>query len=76
MSDNTKYSDPYWKALVTYIYCSHANTLTMYEIMRPAAESLVYDNKLRDDVDFNAIALGLKQYIKGGEYQLVYYVPW
>lgn len=29
--------------------------------MRSAAESLVYDGKLRDDVDFNAIALGLKQ---------------
>ena len=56
----TKYSDPYWKALVTYIHCSHSNTLTMYEIMRSAAESLVYDDKLHDDVDFNVIALGLK----------------
>lgn len=35
----------------------------MCEIMRLAAESLVYDGKLRDDVDFNIIALGLKQYI-------------
>lgn len=31
--------------------------------MRPAAESLVHDGKLRDDVDFNAVALGLKQYV-------------
>ncbi len=35
----------------------------MCEIMRSAAESLVYDGKLRDDVDFNAIAASLKQYI-------------
>ena len=48
----------------------------MCEVMRSAAESLVYDGKLRDDVDFNTIALGLKQYIYGGEYQLVYYFPW
>ncbi len=61
--NTTKYSDPYWKALVTYIHYSHPNTLTMCEIMRSAAESLVYDDKLRDDVDFSVIALGLKQYI-------------
>lgn len=59
--NTTKYSDPYWKALVTYIHCSHPNTLTMCEIMRSAAESLVHDGKLRDDVDFNAIAASLKQ---------------
>lgn len=61
--NTTKYRDPYWKALVTYIRCSHPNILTMCEIMRPAAESLVHDGKLRDDVDFNAVALGLKQYV-------------
>ena len=32
----------------------------MCEIIRLAAESLVYNSKLRDDVDFNTIALGLK----------------
>ena len=59
----TKYSDLYWKALVMYIRYSHSNTLTMCEVMRLAAESLMYDGKLRNDVDFNFIALGLKQYI-------------
>ena len=34
----------------------------MCEILRSAAESLVYDGKLRDDIDLNAIALGLRQY--------------
>ena len=59
--NTTKYSDSYWKALVTYIHYSHPNTLTMCEVMRSAAESLMYDGKLRDDVDFNIITLGLKQ---------------
>lgn len=35
----------------------------MYEIMQSAAESLVHSGKLREDVDFNAIALDLKQYV-------------
>lgn len=56
----TKYSDSYWKTLVTYIHYSHSNTLTICEVMRLAAESLVYNNKLRDDVDFNTIVLDLK----------------
>lgn len=34
----------------------------MCKIMLPAAESLVNDSKLRDDIDFNAIAASLKQY--------------
>ncbi|KAL9098334.1 MAG: hypothetical protein Q9163_005990 [Psora crenata] len=47
--------------LSSRISTAHTQTLTMCEVMRSAAESLVYDSKLRDDVDFNAIALGLKQ---------------
>ncbi len=35
----------------------------MCAILRSAAESLVHDGKLRDDVDLKGIALGLKQYI-------------
>lgn len=35
----------------------------MCEILWSAAESLVYDGTLRDDVDLKAVALGLKQYI-------------
>lgn len=31
--------------------------------MRLTAESLIYNDKLRDDVNFNIIALNLKQYI-------------
>lgn len=61
--NTTKYSDPFWKAFVTYTHCSHPNTLTMCAILRSAAESLVHDGKLRDDVDLKGIALGLKQYI-------------
>ena len=56
--NTTKYSDPYWKALVTYIHYSHPNTLTMC-----GRKAWYMIDKLRDDVDFHAIALGLKQYI-------------
>ena len=55
-----KYSDLYWKALVIYIRYSYLNILTMCEIIRLVAKSLMYNNKLRDDVDFNVIALDLK----------------
>jgi len=61
--NTTKYSDPFWKAFVTYIHCSRPDMLTMCAILRSAAGSLVHDGKLRDDLDLKAIALGLKHYI-------------
>jgi len=61
--NTTKYSDPFWKAFVTYIHCLRLDILTMCAILRLAAGSLVHDGKLRDDLDLKAIALGLKHYI-------------
>lgn len=46
-----------------YIHCSHPNILMVCEIMRPAAESLMHDGKLHDNVEFNTVVLALKQYV-------------
>ena len=56
--NTTKYSDPYWKALLAYVNCSYPKIPTMCEIIRSAAESLVHDGKLNNDTNLNAIAVG------------------
>ena len=58
--NTTKYSDPYWKALLAYVNCSHPNVPTMCEIMQSAAESLVHDGKPRKDTNLNAITVCLE----------------
>jgi len=61
--NTTGYTDPYLKSLVQYIRRSRTLILSMCEIMRLVAESLVHYGKLRDDNDFSAIAGDLKQYL-------------
>jgi hypothetical protein len=61
--NTTGYTDPYLKSLIHHIRRSHTHILSMCEIMRSAAKSLIRCDKLQDDNDFSVIAEGLKQYI-------------
>lgn len=61
--NTTKYSDPYLKALLTYIHRLHADIQTTCEALQTAAESLVNDGKLCQDFNLNMVALGLRQFV-------------
>ena len=54
------YTDSYLKSLVQHIRRLYTHILRMCEIMQPAAESLVYYDKLRDDDYLSVIAGGLR----------------